>query len=260
MSWGWDDREDRCREARRLGSTGGRRHAHPQHPSSAHATSLIRSRPIHSHHYSLSPRHSTFCITTPHHTTIHTLKRSAAAKRRGRETKQQGRGEGGTNRQGTVSVHPLYKNPMPSPSPAPSPSIRPPIPFHCSVPASAIPVVSSKKRALIIGYGLGDHLDHTGSSTSCWVNPSSLDRQEYPGRAIAYSCCVFFGEFFQAECARSAPSLSLASHINNNSDTHLPCCAFLSSHCLVLRIISKHLIITSSRREKPILLGAVSVK
>jgi hypothetical protein len=227
------------------------------------ARHLINSLPPHPFPSLLSlpaPLHLPSHHTTPHHTTIHTLKRSAAAKRKGRETKQQGRGEGGTNRQGTVSVHPLYKNPMPSPSPAPSPSIRPPIPFHCSVPASVILVVSSKKRALIIGYGLGDHLDHTGSSTSCWVNPSSLDRQEYPGRAIAYSCCVFFGEFFQAECARSAPSLSLASHINNNSDTHLPCCAFLSSHCLVLRIISKHLIITSSRREKPILLGAVSVK
>jgi hypothetical protein len=93
MSWGWDDREDRCREARRLGSTGGRRHAHPQHPSSAHATSLIRSRPIHSHHYSLSPRHSTFCITTPHHTTPRYIHSKEVQQPKGKEGKRSNRGE-----------------------------------------------------------------------------------------------------------------------------------------------------------------------
>jgi hypothetical protein len=141
---------------------------------------------------------------------------------------------------------------MPSPLPAPSPSINPPIPFLCSVPASVILVVSSKRRALIIGYGLGDHLDHTGSSTSCWVDPS-IGRSVRAERSLIRA--VFLAKSFRRSVPGQLPFSCLS--LSNNSNTHLPCCAFLSSHCLVLRISSKHRIITSSRREKPLLLGAV---
>jgi hypothetical protein len=115
-SRGWNDRED---GVGRRGAWGARWEEALADTApiecAPHATSLIRPRSIHSHHYSLS------LSVSPHHDTVHTLKRSAAKGKEGKRSNRPGRGD--QSEHIGVSVHPLYKTPCPPPLPAPSPSI-----------------------------------------------------------------------------------------------------------------------------------------
>ena len=135
---------------RRLGEEhGGKRHAHPQHPSSAHATSLIRL-PLrapsirwryHCARHCCSLRRSTFSSPPL------SVSRSKEVPRKETRVRREG-----TNRSTSIqsnpvhrllAVHPLYKTLCPSFAGSVHPFLS--SPFHCSASA-AVSVISFSER------------------------------------------------------------------------------------------------------------------